>query len=546
MALSGSKKALIGLAAAPLVVIALLAMAWGVDAAVNKDQVARNVDLAGISVGGTSKSELRSQVKDVAAKFPDTPVEISTADLTLSTTAGALGLSVDQDRTVDSVWDVGRTDPLPTRPVRWLGSVFAPRDADVSLNVDAGVLTAELARLEGDQRKAPVEPTLTADDSGVKLVPGIDGVELTTNAVVKALPLTLDRLDQPLKVDVKRTVVEPKLSDESVQALADQANKVTAGKVKLTSGSQTIEVDGKDFRPDFTVAVAGTPEVPTARLTMDAQKVAALLAENAPAGSGNPTNVRFDIRGGVPVPVGGEDAQVCCGPEAPDKIVEALLAGQTEIALPTRTVTAAEGIAWANTLGVKQVIGQFTTNHPAGQPRVQNIHTISDATRGVLIAPGDTFSINGFVGRRTADKGYVMAPVIENGEHSEDIGGGISQYATTLFNAAFFGGLDIPAYKAHSEYISRYPFGREATVAYPSVDLKVHNETPYGVVIWPTYTASSVTIQLWSTPFASGAQTGPEQVGRLRQDHDRAHPHLRRRPGRQADVQRQLQVLTRH
>ena len=158
------------------------------------------------------------------------------------------------------------------------------------------------------------------------------------------------------------------------------------------------------------------------------------------------------------------------------------------------------------------MVGEFTTKHPAGQSRVTNIHRISDETRGVLIAPGDTFSVNDFVGRRTAENGFVVAPVIENGEHVQDIGGGVSQYATTLFNAAFFGGLDIPAYKAHSEYISRYPYGREATVAYPSVDLKVRNNTPYGVVIWPTYTASSVTVQLWSTPYAVGEQTGPEPV----------------------------------
>ena len=104
-------------------------------------------------------------------------------------------------------------------------------------------------------------------------------------------------------------------------------------------------------------------------------------------------------------------------------------------------------------------------------------------TRGVLIAPGETFSANGFVGKRTKEKGFASAPVIENGKFSEDYGGGVSQWATTTFNAAFFAGLDIPDHKAHSIYISRYPYGREATLAYPSVDLKIHNNTPYGVVM---------------------------------------------------------------
>ena len=137
---------------------------------------------------------------------------------------------------------------------------------------------------------------------------------------------------------------------------------------------------------------------------------------------------------------------------------------------------------------------------------MKNIHRISDLTRGVIIAPGETWSVNEFVGRRTAEKGFVSAPVIEQGEYSTDIGGGVSQYATTLFNAAFFAGLDIPEHKAHSIYIDRYPFAREATLAYPSVDLKIRNNTPYAVMIWPTYTDTTITVQLFSTRHAVGVQ----------------------------------------
>jgi len=175
--------------------------------------------------------------------------------------------------------------------------------------------------------------------------------------------------------------------------------------------------------------------------------------------------------------------------------------------LGTRTVTAAEGVEWANTLGVKEVVGEFTTQHPCCAARVTNIHKMSDLTKGIIIAPGETFSANDTVGRRTKEKGFVSAPVIEQGKFEEDFGGGVSQWATTTFNAAFFAGLDIPEHKAHSIYISRYPFGREATLAYPSVDLKIKNNTPYGVVIYPTYTNTSITVQLWSTRFAAGAQT---------------------------------------
>jgi len=88
------------------------------------------------------------------------------------------------------------------------------------------------------------------------------------------------------------------------------------------------------------------------------------------------------------------------------------------------------------------------------------------------------------------------------------VGGGISQFATTLFNAAFFAGLDIPDYMMHSLYIARYPFGREATLYYPSVDLKITNNTPFGILIWPTWTEDSITVTLYSSPWVVGEQSG--------------------------------------
>jgi len=89
-----------------------------------------------------------------------------------------------------------------------------------------------------------------------------------------------------------------------------------------------------------------------------------------------------------------------------------------------------------------------------------------------------------------------------------EVGGGVSQFATTLFNAAYFAGLDIVEYQAHSEYFSRYPRGREATMGYPAPDLKIENDTPYGVLIWTSYTESSLTVTLYSTPYAQAEQTG--------------------------------------
>jgi vancomycin resistance protein YoaR len=116
--------------------------------------------------------------------------------------------------------------------------------------------------------------------------------------------------------------------------------------------------------------------------------------------------------------------------------------------------------------------------------------------------------VNEFVGERTTEKGFVPAGTIQFGRFEDAVGGGISQFATTMFNAAFFAGLQFEEYQSHSLYIDRYPYGREATLSYPHPDLVVTNDTPYGVLLWPTYTGSSITMQMWSTPYWDVEQTG--------------------------------------
>jgi vancomycin resistance protein YoaR len=133
---------------------------------------------------------------------------------------------------------------------------------------------------------------------------------------------------------------------------------------------------------------------------------------------------------------------------------------------------------------------------------------MADLTRGFIIEPGGYFSPNEIIGPRTVENGFVEAGAIENGKHVSSVGGGVSQFATTSFNAAFFSGLDIPRYFMHDEYFSRYPYGRESTISYPEPEFRIQNNTPYGVLVWPTYTETSLTVHLYSTRHAVGAVSG--------------------------------------
>ena len=147
----------------------------------------------------------------------------------------------------------------------------------------------------------------------------------------------------------------------------------------------------------------------------------------------------------------------------------------------------------------KEKISSFTTQFPAGQPRVHNIRLASRIINGTYIPPGEQFSMNGILGERTAAKGYIEAGIIRDGRAATSYGGGISQVSTTIFNAAFFSGMQLDAWTPHYYYISRYPEGREATISWPNLHNKFTNTTDGGVLIQIAVTDSSITVSFWGT-----------------------------------------------
>jgi vancomycin resistance protein YoaR len=146
---------------------------------------------------------------------------------------------------------------------------------------------------------------------------------------------------------------------------------------------------------------------------------------------------------------------------------------------------------------VDQLIGTFTTTHPCCQPRVTNIQRMAEIVDGTVLMPGDEFSLNRTTGRRTTESGFVPAPALVEGESEDQVGGGVSQFSTTLYNATWFAGIDLITHAPHSQYFSRYPPGREATLDYDSIDQKFRNDTDAPILIRTATTGTTVTVALY-------------------------------------------------
>ena len=503
--MSTRTRILAAVAATPVLLVLLLVAAWAIDVQGDDGQVARNVELAGRSIGGLTRAELVPVVAAVADRYNDATVRLETPAGDLDAASDDIGLALDQEATIESAVEVGRRGSVLVRPFRWLVSLVAPRDAPVLVTVDEVKVRSVLAEKDPTDRQAPVEPSVTGADGQITVVPGEPGRGLVPSEVAAAIPSAAKDGDLPIVVRAEPGRIEPRFDLDDAEALAERARTLTAASLEVEADGTTAEVPPETLRTWF--ASRPTPE--DLVLDLDPARTLADLASLLAEAGERPVDAGFRVEGETVTAVAGSNGTACCEDEAAALVFDALTTGSPgPVELPLRVVEPERTLAEAQALGIKEPVGAFTTNFAPGQSRVNNIHRMADLTRGVVIEPGGSFSVNGHVGERTRAKGFTLGGFINNGVLEQAIGGGVSQYATTLFNAAFFAGLDFGEYQAHTLYISRYPYGREATLSFPHPDLVIENTTPHGVLIWPTYTGSSITVTLYSTRYATGEQTG--------------------------------------
>ena len=489
-------------------VVGALVVVWLVDDARQGSNIRRGVQVAGVEVGGMPPEEATEKLEPVRRDLAATVIELLFQDRTITVTAEDLGISLDAERTLA---EADEPPPPVVRPAAWLFDLFATREVEPAVTTDV------------DRLQSAVTPYTDPETPRITLVDGVFWAVRTTEVPMPDMELLASMLERAVleaeggtarvEVPIAGMVPADPIALDSAISLAEQANAITAGGVSLglEGVEETFTISEAALRQFIVLEGQGRET----RLAVDdriADTIASLFA--GIGGEGEPAKITLDQDGSVLI-LGGEQGFGCCRNDAPEVLLAGLVENQPVVVLPAALVPHPNGREWAASLGISEVVGAFTTNFKAGQDRVINIARIAALTRGVIIEPGERFSVNEFVGPRTLAKGFVPAGMIRNGVFVDSVGGGISQYATTLFNAAFFAGLDFIEYQSHTIYLSRYPYGREATVSHPAPDLVLENNSPYGVMLWPTTNDTSITVRLYSTPWVQVEQTNQwtRQVG---------------------------------
>lgn len=481
------RRLLIGL----LGTVGLLALLYVADVAMASGRVPRGTVVGDVSIGGKSKAEARRLIAARVEAPTTITVTVDGGAKPLVLDAASVGLRIDPDRTLDQA----RNEAL--NPFTRVFGMFATHTVEPAASVDDAKLRAAVTKWARTVDRGKREGYVRWDGVTPVAVPPRDGlvldVERTAAAVVDAFPAEST-------AEATVTVDKPKTTPEAVTAAVDTVAKpAVASPVTLTGDGKSVSLTAAHVvtflkvAPDASGAIVPTLDRkkfdeavgpvlrPVERPAKDApvsidEKTGKLTVGKSEKG----TEVDRDALAAAIMPVLAQPA--------PRTI--ALTIGEKEPRLTTER---------AKTLGIKEKVGEFTTYHPCCRPRVKNIHLMADIVEGAVVLPGETFSLNGYVGVRDRARGFVEAPMILNGKFVPAVGGGVSQFATTMFNAVFFGGFQDVYHKPHSYYISRYPAGREATVSSPSPDLKWRNDSPYGVLITTSYTDKSITVTFWST-----------------------------------------------
>jgi vancomycin resistance protein YoaR len=486
-----------------LVVVALF------DARAGRDKLPRGLTVAGSPVGRMTRAELDVVLESLRTSYDNANVPVTVqADsgqpdaASFELKGNQLRAQVDEASLRRTLYRVGRTGSTWNRVQGYVDSWLETKVIPVPVRVDPATITTAVRTVEADYPGRPTDPSLRLINDRWELQGGKPGLAIDTPKLSSSIEQSLRWGPNSKPVTVRRTTVPSRYTDSELAGLVTQANK-------LTNDPLVVLVDGKQITLSPTeIRRWAQPTIADSKVSMTLSASPTTTAVEIKAGSvgRSATDARLDVDDELNVTVTPAiTGQRCCAADSIDRLNAALVADQrTPVTLDLVEYEADVSTKDIEALGIKESIGTFTTKHAAGETRVKNIHRIADLLRGVIIKPGETFSVNDTIGPRTKANGFFSAGVIEGGIFKEDYGGGISQFATTMFNAAFFGGLDLVEYQSHSLYISRYPYGREATLSFPNPDLKIRNNTPHAVMIWPTYTASTITVTLLSTPYVKG------------------------------------------
>ena len=489
---------------------------YGINRAISAGGVIGSVHLDGVELGGMKPQEAALAIGDHEALLADEPVSFLVRDSIVNVQPIATGFALDGQSILTKAMGIGREGGFLGEFWWWLTHLFQTTNLEVASALDPEAL--EQILLTWDEEAVGNPPF-----NGAVVVNGISPEpqyptpgEMLDRSLVPGLMLGQFSTVQRQTLELPIVQAEPALTASQVDQAVSTARLILAGPVRLTNPEREKEIT---FSTEE-LATALRSELANGGIVfrMETEVVSGFLEPLRTELEDPPVNAELQIDGNSVTVIPGLRGTLVDDEVVAESVLTVAASASRQGLLPIEEavdpdVTTEE----LQALGITHKVSQFTTHHDCCQNRVTNIHLFADAIDGTIVMPGETFSLNLAVGERTVEAGYLEDGTIIAGEIVPTVGGGVSQFATTFYNAVFWGGYEDMTHKPHSFYISRYPLGIEATINWPVPDLHFRNNTDKAILIKTSYTNTSITVMFFSDNdgrIIAGQQSG----GRLRME----------------------------
>ncbi len=482
----------------PLALLSILLIPAWLDARLARHGRAR----AGTLVLATPAAEkdrarLTSEIGAVARGLERRKISVIVSGKRSELDPVSLGFAIDDGKSADAVLAVGRAEGALGSVRGYYSRKLAPVAVPLHAVIDAAKLASALEAWEvASLQDRPFSGGIELTAGGVRGLPPRGGRRIDARRAEATLRAALTA-PEVRTVELPLVTVPAPLPPNAPDAAAADARALLAGAVTLqsTEPAATLTLGAAELGPVLRTEVFEGK----LRLAFDPDGLARLFERTRRELEREPVSAKFVVdaagtigiepsRPGLRVDLGRAAAALLAAARAPGRQGELPLIHGPAPLLDTDR---------AGRLGIKGLVSSFTTRHPCCEKRVDNIHRIADILDGTVIEPGHTVSVNALVGPRTVKNGFVPAPTIEEGEIVDSIGGGVSQFATTFFNALFHGGYEIIERQPHTFWFPRYPMGHEATLSWPKPDIIFKNDTAAGLLIKTAYTGTNITVKLY-------------------------------------------------
>jgi vancomycin resistance protein YoaR len=472
---------------------AVLAILVGLAFAGSRNELAAGTEVAGVDVGGLTSGEAVAKLDALFEQRSTQPVTFVAGSETYRFAANQLAVQPDWTAAVAAAGRAG--DGFgPLRGFRRLRARVFGAEVLPRLTVSNAAIEYALDKIADDVDQPPRNARLVRRGLRIRVVPAATGAELDRDAAAELIVRRLGQLGRgasatPLPV----SVTAPEVTAAMLAAVAESARIAISRPITVKAADRSFRVP-----PRRIAELLKLPQDGSASLAIGGAAANAYFRTLSNTVGRQPRDAGFAVYGETVQVVPARDGLEVNVPQAARAILRASTRPTNRIArLTVVRATPERSTADALAMGVDRRMSSYKTYYSGTTDRITNLQLGVTALDGTLVAPGGTFSLNDAIGERTIERGFRSAPVIIGNEYAEEVGGGTSQVATTVFNAAWEAGIRITERHPHSLYISRYQLGRDATVYWPSLDLKFVNDTKRWVLVKGFTESDGITVAVY-------------------------------------------------